>query len=48
MREIVKKNISNFKKDRDIVIIALPGLEKKNFKETEELLNNLLKKCLDS
>jgi len=44
MREIVKKNISSFKKGRDIILIARPGLEKKDFAGTEEVLEDFFKK----
>lgn len=44
MREIVRESLPKIKKGFDIVIIALPGIEKKEFKEIkEDLLRVFLK-----
>lgn len=49
LSEIVQKNIVNFKRDLDIVFLALPGIEKKDYLETKELVEGLFKKakCLN-
>ena len=44
LRDIIQKNIVKIKKGVDIVLIVLPGLEKKSFLETKETLDTLLKK----
>ncbi|MDO8486389.1 MAG: ribonuclease P protein component [Candidatus Staskawiczbacteria bacterium] len=44
IRDTVRQNIKDIKKGVDAVLIVLPGLEKKNFLETKEILNTLLKK----
>jgi ribonuclease P protein component len=44
LRDIIRQNIANVKKGTDVALIALSGLEKKNFLETKESLNILLKK----
>ena len=43
LRDIVQQNIGKIKKGIDVALIALPGLEKKNFLETKEILNKLFK-----
>ena len=43
LRDIVRQNIAKIRKGIDAALIALPGLEKKNFSETKETLNTLLK-----
>ena len=45
LRELVKKEIDNLKNELDIVLIAQPGLENKDFWEIEEILNKLFKKA---
>lgn len=45
LRDIIQQNIKDIKKGIDIVLIILPGLEKKNFLETKEILNTLFKKA---
>ncbi len=45
LRSIVWQNIKNIKKGMDIALIVFPDLGKKNFLETKEILNNLLKKA---
>ncbi|MEK7562199.1 MAG: ribonuclease P protein component [Patescibacteria group bacterium] len=42
--EVARANIKNIKKGIDIVFIALPGIEKKNFLETKKQIENTLKK----
>ena len=44
LREIIKTKIKLIKPGNDIVVIALPGLENKNFQEIKEMVNELLKK----
>ena len=44
MREVVRENLPKIKKGFDIVLIALPGIEKKSFREfKKDLLKVLLK-----
>ena len=43
LRDIIRQNIGKIRKGIDVALIALPGLEKKNFSETKETLNTLLK-----
>lgn len=43
LRDIARQNIKKTRKGIDVALIALPGLEKKNFSETKETLNTLLK-----
>jgi len=45
LASIVRQNIKDIKKGVNVALIALPGLEKKNFLETKEILNGLLKKA---
>ena len=45
LSEIVKKEINNIKGSLDIVFISLPGIEKKDFLELKDALNNLLIKA---
>ena len=45
LRDIIHQNTKNIKKGIDVVLIVLPGLEEKNFLETKEILNILLKKA---
>lgn len=44
LRDIVRKNLSSFKKGIDVAVIALNGLEKKSFLEVKELTESILKK----
>ena len=44
LRDIIQKNITEIKKGKDVALIVLPGLEKKSFLETKEILETLLKK----
>ena len=43
IRAVARQNIKKIRKGIDVALIALPGLEKKNFLETKEILNALLK-----
>lgn len=45
LREIVSKKRKKFKKGLDILLIACPGLETKDFWEIDETLNKLFKKA---
>ena len=45
LRNIIQEKIKDIREGVDVVVIVLPGSEKKNFLETEEILNNLLKKA---
>ena len=45
LRDIIRQNIKDIKKGIDVVLIILPGLEKKNFLEIKEILNTLFKKA---
>ena len=49
LRELVKVKIKKIKKGRDLILVAVPGLEEKDFWEIEETVNKLLKKakCLE-
>jgi ribonuclease P protein component len=44
LREILRGKIEEIKEGIRIIFITLPGLEKKEFKELEEILGKLLKK----
>lgn len=46
MSEIVKANMLAVKNGTDAVFVALPGMEKKDFLETKEIIETLIKKCL--
>lgn len=47
-RELCRRRLKEIKKGLDIIIIAAPGLEVKDFWEVEEIINKLFKraKCL--
>lgn len=45
LRELVRRRAEKIKEGVDVVLIALPGLEKKVFWQVEEILDNLLKKA---
>jgi ribonuclease P protein component len=45
LREIVREKGKFFKKGLDILLIACPGLEKKDFWEIDETLDKLFKKA---
>ena len=47
MSEIIGQNMDSIKNGTDLVIIALPGFEKKGFLETKEIISNFIKKCLN-
>ena len=42
LSEIIKNKMGNIKTGTDLVIIALPGIEKKEFSEIKEAINNAL------
>jgi len=44
LREIVRKDINNYQKGFDVAIIALPGIELKNFGEISQALEFTFKK----
>lgn len=45
LREVVKEKIKKIDKDFDIIIIALPGAETKNFQEFRITIEKLFKKA---
>lgn len=45
LRELVKARLKTTKPGRDNLLIAAPGLEKKDFWELEETINKLFKKA---
>lgn len=45
LRELVSLRKNKIKKGQDVAIIALSGLETKNFKETGEIMNKLFQKA---
>ena len=45
IRAIVRPMIPKIKKKTDTVLFALPGLEKKDFWETEKIIDKLFKKA---
>ena len=45
LREIVRKRIKKIKKGVDGVLVALPGIEKKSFKELERTIIELFEKA---
>jgi len=45
LRAIIIKEIKKNKKGKDVLIIACPGLEKKNFQEINKTLNSLFLKA---
>jgi len=45
LRELVRLKENKIKKGQDIVIIAVPGLEKKDFWEIEETIDKLFEKA---
>lgn len=49
LTEAVKTHIKNIKSGTDLIIIALPGIEEKNFSEVKETVNNALikSKCFN-
>ena len=44
LRELVKDNLQELRQGTDNLLIALPGVEKKDFKQTKEMINKLFKK----
>ena len=47
LSEIIKAEEKNIKAGTDLVVIALPGIEKKEFPELKEIVKNALLKCLN-
>lgn len=45
LRELIRRKVEKIKEGVDVVLIALPGLEKKGFWQIGEILDNLLKKA---
>lgn len=45
LRELVRKKIGSLEKGIDVVFIARIGLEKKDFWETEKIVNRILSKA---
>ena len=45
LREAVRIRLNEIKKGIDVVIIASPGLETKDFREIKEIVNKLFKKA---
>ena len=45
LRDLVKERLKKIKRGKDNLLIALPGLERKSFKEIEETINKLFKKA---
>lgn len=45
LRESVRIKLNEIKKGIDVVIIASPGLETKDFREIKEIVNKLFKKA---
>lgn len=45
LREMVKLKLETIEEGIDVVLIALPGLEKKDFYQTKEIVNKLFKKA---
>ncbi len=45
LKYIIKKNLLNIKKGFDIVIITLPGIEKKSYTELKETTREILKRA---
>jgi ribonuclease P protein component len=45
LRDLVKGRLKKIKRGKDNLLIVLPGLERKSFKEIEETINKLFKKA---
>jgi ribonuclease P protein component len=45
LRQIARTRMSELKKGVDIVVVARPGLESKNFAATKEIINELFRKA---
>lgn len=45
LSELVRLKIKKIKKGLDIILLALPGLEERNFWEIEEIINKLFTKA---
>jgi ribonuclease P protein component len=44
IRAVVSRKLPKIKKGTDFILVAIPGLEKKDFREIETALTNVLKK----
>lgn len=44
MSEVIRENAENIKKGFDMVLVALPGIEKKDYKEIKQEIETLLNK----
>lgn len=44
LRELVRLKLKKIKKGLDFILLAKPGIEKKDFQEVDEALNKLFKK----
>ena len=44
LRGAVEKNLNKIEKGIDVVFVALPGLEKKKFREIEDIIKSIFKK----
>jgi ribonuclease P protein component len=44
-RQLIRKKLKQFKKGVDIIFIAIPGIEKKDFQAIEEIMEKLLKRA---
>ncbi len=45
LAEVIKIEMSKIKKGTDLVLVALPGIERKEFSEIKEVVNNFLVKA---
>lgn len=45
LRELIKSRLSKLIEGKDIILIALPGLETKDFWEMEEIVNKIFTKA---
>ena len=45
MREVIDRRKGEIKKGSDFILIALPGIEKRDFSEIEEVIDKLLSKA---
>jgi len=45
LRAIINLKLAEIKKGIDVVLVALPGLETKDFRKIEEIVNTLFKKA---
>lgn len=45
LRELIRVKLGKIKEGKDMVFIPLPGLEKKNFQELENIINKIFLKA---